>query len=115
MAFSYFCMKYKITKMNGRYTKYGYKYLLEFSKVNYVGTGVLDFDRARRWFNEQFGWSQDVETRQKMKENRQHHPDKYQSNDFNPVWAYCVKYGDYRIYINDDKTLSWFVLHHPST
>jgi hypothetical protein len=108
-------MKYRITKMDGRYTRYGYKYLIEFSKMHSAGTGVLDFDRCRRWFNEQFGWSQDVETRQKMKENKNFHSDAYEENDINPVWAYCVKYGDYRIYIDDDKTLSWFVLTHPAT
>ena len=107
-------MKYKITKMDGRYSRYGYKYLIEFVKSQ-RGTGVLDFDRSRRWFNEQFGWSQDVETRQSMKENQQNHPDAYQPNDINPVWAYAVKYGDYRIYVNDDKTLSWFLLCHPAS
>jgi hypothetical protein len=78
-----------------------------------LGTGVLDFDRCRRWFNEHFGWSQDVETRQKMQENSQYNRDAYEPNDINPVWAYCVKYGDYRIYVEDEKTLSWFCLCHP--
>jgi hypothetical protein len=108
-------MKYKITKMDGRYTRYGYRYLIEFSKINQVGTGVLDFDRSRRWFNEQFGWSQDVETRAQMKNNRLHNRDAYQDDDINPVWAYAVKYGDYRIYVDEDKTLSWFVLCHPAS
>ena len=106
-------MNYKITKMDGRYTKYGYQYLVEFSSNTSVGTGVLDFDRCRRWFNAQFGWSQDVETRQKMEENKRRNPEEYEDNDINPVWAYCVKYGDYRIYIDGDKTLSWFCLCHP--
>ena len=106
-------MKYKITKMNGRYTTYGYQYLIEFSKTNF-GTGVLDFDRTCRWFVEHYGWSQDVETRQHMQENRSYWPDAYQSTDINPVWAHCSKYGGtYRIYVNDDRTLSWFLLCHP--
>lgn len=108
-------MRYKIIKMDGRYSRYGYKYLVEFRKDIGRGTGVLDFDRTRRWFNEHFGWSQDVETRQRMKENRRQHQDAYEENDINPVWAYAVKYGDYRIYIDDDKTLSWFVLCHPAS
>ncbi len=107
-------MRYKIIKMDGRYSRYGYKYLIEFRKDIGRGTGVLDFDRTRRWFNEHFGWSQDVETRQRMKENRRQHQDAYEDNDINPVWAYAVKYGDYRIYVDDDKTLSWFVLCHPA-
>ena len=100
--------------MDGRYTRYGYTYLIEFSKSQ-TGTGVLDFDRSRRWFNEHFGWSQDVETRQKMQENRRYQTEAYQPEDINPVWAYCVKYGDYRIYVDGDKTLSWFVLCHPAS
>ena len=107
-------MTYTITKMDGRYTKHGYRYLIEFSHSHF-GTGVLDFDRSRRWFNEQFGWSQDVETRQNMKENRRHHPETYQDTDINPVWAYAVKYGDYRIYVDEEKTLSWFVLCNPQS
>ena len=100
--------------MDGRYTHYGYRYLIEFSR-NQNSTGVLEFDRARRWFNEQFGWSQDVETRHSMKENRLYHPEVYQDADINPVWGYAVKYGDYRIYVDSDATLSWFVLCHPKS
>lgn len=107
-------MRYKITKMDGRYSRYGYTYLIEFQKSVASGTGVLDFDRCRRWFNEHFGWSQDVETRAKMLENKRMHLDAYEANDINPIWAYCVKYGDYRIYVDSDKTLSWFVLNHPN-
>ena len=108
-------MKYKITKMDRRYTRHGYTYIIEFSKTVSQGTGVLDFDRCRRWFNEHFGWSQDVETQKKMHENRLYHKDAYEDNDINPVWAYCVKYSDYRIYVDNDRTLSWFVLNHPRT
>ena len=108
-------MNYKITKMDGRYSRYGYQYLVEFSANTMFGTGVLDFDRCRRWFNEQFGWSQDVETRQKMKENRRRNPKAYEDNDINPIWAYAVKYNDYRIYVDSDKTLSWFCLCHPAS
>ena len=101
--------------MDGRYTRYGYTHLIEFSSSVHRGTGVLDFDRCRRWFNEHFGWSQDVETRAKMQENRILNKDAYEDNDINPLWAYCAKYGDYRIYVADDKTLSWFVLNHPAS
>ena len=108
-------MKYTITKMDGRYAKYGYEYLIEFSKNHDSGTGVLAFDRCRRWFNEQFGWSQDVETQQRMEDNRMWQPEAYRSDDINPVWAYAVKYQDYRIYVDDDKVLAWFVLCHPQS
>lgn len=108
-----FFMHYQITKMDNRYTRHGYRYLIEFSTNPTSGTGVLDFDRCRRWFNENFGWSQDVETRSRMIQNKRHNPESYQDNDINPTWAYAVKYGDYRIYVDEDKTLSWFVLCHP--
>lgn len=101
--------------MDGRYTKYGYQYLIEFKKDIGRGTGVLEFDRCRRWFNETFGWSQDVEVQEKMKTDKRTYPEAYEDNDINPVWAYCVKYGDYRIYVDEDKTLSWFVLCHPAS
>ena len=54
-------------------------------------------------------------TQAKMYDNRRLHQDAYKPDDINHVWAYAVKYGDYRIYVNDDKTLSWFVLNHPAT
>ena len=108
-------MNYRITKMDGRYNSRGYKYLIEFVKSTKTGTGVLEFDRARRWFNEHFGWSQDVETRDAMINNKRIHEDAYEPDDINPIWAYCVKYGDYRIYVDDDKTLSWFALCHPKS
>jgi hypothetical protein len=106
-------MKYKVTKMDRRYTRHGYQYLIEFSKVTHLGTGVLDFDRTRRWFTQQFGWSQDVEVRAEMIKNRRYNADMYEIDDINAVWAYCVKYGDYRIYVDNDKTMSWFLLCHP--
>ena len=99
--------------MDGRYSHYGYIYLLQFSKDIGRGTGVLDFDRARRWFNASFGWSQDVETRSQMQRNQLRHQNAYNQDDINPVWAYGVKYGDYRIYVDNEKTLNWFVLAHP--
>lgn len=101
--------------MDNRYSRYVYRHLIEFSKSTTRGTGVLDFDRCRRWFNEHFGWSQDVETRSQMQQNKHYNKDAYEDNDINPVWAYAVKYGDYRIYVDGDKTLSWFVLNHPAS
>jgi len=101
--------------MDGRYSTHGYTHLIEFTRSASMSTGVLDFDRCRRWFNEHFGWSQDVETRDEMKSNKRVFKEEYEDTDINPVWAYSVKYRDYRIYVNDDKTLSWFVLNHPAS
>ena len=108
-------MKYKVNKMDRRYTRHGYQYLIEFSKVTHFGTGVLDFDRARRWFTQTYGWSQDVEQQMAMQLNKRHHQDAYQPNDINPHWASLIKYDDYRIYVATEKELAFFILSHPQT
>lgn len=63
-------MNYEVTKLDNRHSWHlQFKYMIEFKKSRtYFGSGltnngVLEFDRSRRWFNEKFGWSQDVETR----------------------------------------------------
>ena len=48
--------------------------------------------------NETWGWSQDVETRNEMLKTmiKAGHP-----NDINHFWSYSIRYGEYRIYVND--------------
>ena len=107
-------MKYNVTKLDGRYShRDSFQYMIEFSRAHWKGTGVLDFDHARRWFNKTFGWSQDVETRVAMIKSGSANPMLFASDDINPAWAYCAKYNDYRIYVATDKELNWFVLSHP--
>jgi hypothetical protein len=67
-----------------------------------LGTGVLDFDRARKWFNETWGWSQEVDTRREMVAS------KVRMNigiddfsDINIDWSYSIRYQEYRIYVGD--------------
>jgi hypothetical protein len=87
--------------------------MLEFSKSTWQGTGVLDFDRARRWMNKTWGWSQDVDTRsallKRIMDPANH---SVEHEDINMHWAYSVQYNDYRIYLVSDKELSWFQLAH---
>ena len=90
--------------------------MIEFKKPRtYFGSGltnngVLEFDKSRRWFNEKFGWSQDVETRAEIIKTAA----LGQLLDaFNERWAYSIKYNDYRIYVTDEATLNWFTLSHP--
>lgn len=98
-------MKYQVTKLDRRHSYSGYfNHMLEFSKSTWQGTGVLDFDRARRWMNQTWGWSQDVETRSKMQLRS--------DEDVNSHWAYSVAYNDYRIYLHSDEELAWFQLTH---
>lgn len=109
-------MQYEVTKMDKRYANYGsFRYMLEFSKSSRIGTGVLEFDRARRWMNSTWGWSQDVETRQTLI-NRHHGSQvpEIQEEDINRHWSYSVEYKEYRIYLKGDKELAWFQLSHPS-
>jgi hypothetical protein len=103
-------MRYHVTKLDARYSySKDFKYMLEFSKKPWLGTGVLNFDRSRRWFNQTFGWSQDVETRSAVLRASDFAPD-----DFNLKWAYSAKYREYRIYVQDDAVLNWFILSHPN-
>ena len=107
-------MRYQVTRLDHRFSHKGsFDYMIEFSKSTWQGTGVLDFDRARRWMNQTWGWSQDVETRAALK-RRQIDPanTEVQQEDINRHWAYSVQYNDYRIYLAGEKELSWFQLSH---
>jgi len=74
---------------------------------------VLDFDRARRWMNQTWGWTQDVVTRQELINRRANTANTVvQDEDINQHWSYSVQYNDYRIYLASDKELSWFQLAH---
>ena len=110
-------MKYQVTKLDLRYSHSGsFGYVLEFSKNTWAGTGVLDFDRARRWMNRTYGWSQDVETRSAIRRLESVRLDvTVQAEDTNPHWAYSVAYKDYRIYLASEKELTFFQLAHSGT
>ena len=110
-------MKYQVTKLDHRYSHRGsFAYVLEFSKNTWPGTGVLDFDRARRWMNRTWDWGQDVETRTAIKRCKMLNPDvAIQDADINQHWAYSVAYKDYRIYLASEKELTFFQLAHSGT
>ena len=109
-------MRYQVTRLDRRH---GYndqfEYMLEFSKHAWIGTGVVSFDRARRWMNQTWGWSQDVNTRNILVD-RIEDPDNttVQTTDINPHWAYAVEYRNYRIYLAGEQELNWFILSHPN-
>lgn len=98
-------MNYKITKLDRRYSYHSqFPYMIEFHKnINWgLGTGVLDFDRCRRWFNEAWGWSQDIETRAEMIKSKVRM--NLTLNDFDEInryWSYSCRYHEYRIYANE--------------
>ena len=100
--------------MDRRYANYGsFRYMLEFSKSTWRGTGVLEFDRARRWMNQTWGWTQEVSTRQALIQ-RLADPlnNSVKEEDINRHWAYSVEYKEYRIYLLGDKELAFFQLVH---
>jgi len=111
-----FSMKYETVKLNGR-NSWGkiYRYTIEFPKGTY-SSGVLEFDRARRWFNRTYGWSTDVRTQNEIAEQLNDQvPSSHQSDDLNLQWAYSTEYRNYRIYVASDKELMFFELAHSGT
>jgi len=108
-------MRYEVVKLDRRHSWCAqFAYMLEFSKSTWQGTGVLDFDRSRRWMTTSWGWSQDVETRSTLLKRRMDPINTVvQDEDINQHWAYSVQYNDYRIYLASDKELGWFQLSHP--
>jgi len=111
-----FSMKYETVKLNGRnsWSKI-YRYTIEFPKGTY-SSGVLEFDRARRWFNRTYGWSTDVRTQNEIAEQLNDQvPSSHQSDDLNLQWAYSTEYRNYRIYVASDKELMFFELAHSGT
>ena len=87
--------------------------MIEFSKrrlgtlgIPTYNTGALDFDRARRWFNETYGWSQEADLQTKIDKDARH---LMQPAESNTHWAYHTEYRDFRIYANEPET-AWFQL-----
>ena len=105
-------MRYKITKLDRRHNYHiRYQYMIQFSGQRQAlsGTGVLDFDRSRRWFNQTYGWAQEAEIQTAMNKQCRAINAPFESN---PHWAYQCEYSDYRIYVASDKELAWFQLAH---
>ena len=101
-------MNYKIIKLDKRYAYHKqFPYMIEFRKRPdwAVGgtSGVLEFDRCRKWFNETWGWSQDIETRAEMVKSkvRVHQGLDDDWSEINRFWAYSCRYQEYRIYANE--------------
>ena len=99
-------MNYKIVKLDRRYAYYKeFTYMIEFHRSpdwavgTTAGTGVLAFDSVRKWMNESWGWSQDVETRKEM--IRVHRAAKTEAVEVNRHWAWSCRYQEYRIYVSD--------------
>ena len=101
-------MNFTITKLDRRHTwHYQFPYMIEFRRRkdwDHKSTGgVLDFDRARKWFNETYGWSQEVDTRREMIASKGKTFEQFK-NDFSYInnnWAYSCRYQEYRIYVSN--------------
>jgi len=98
-------MNYTVTRLDRRYAYWEeFNYMIEFNKNRdwRMGTGVLDFDRARKWFNETYGWSQEVDTRREMiKSKVRMNIDLDDFSYINTAWAFSIRYQEYRIYVSD--------------
>jgi hypothetical protein len=109
-------MQYSIVKLDHRHSYHDrFQYTIEFSKSTMYSSGVLDFDRSRKWFTEHYGWGQSVEIQEDLLLHRVMNEHHYTDLDINPVWAYSAKYRNYRIYVASDAEVSWFVLCHPKS
>jgi hypothetical protein len=104
-------VNFKVAKLDKRHAwRELFPYMIEFRRRkdrDHKSTdGVLEFDQCRKWFNECWGWSQDVETQDKMLTTMSEagHP-----NDINKFWSYSIRYGEYRIYVSD-QVLTMFEL-----
>jgi hypothetical protein len=94
-------MNFTITKLDQQHAWHEqFAYMIEFLKRkdwDHKSTGgVLEFDQCRKWFNEAWGWSQDIETRDTMYKSGLGKPE-----DINCFWSYSIRYSEYRIYVND--------------
>jgi len=102
-------MRYEIVKLDHRHNhRNRYRYMIRF-RSDTSGTGALDFDQARRWFNQTYGWSQEAELQMMMNRRSEVLDAPPESNTY---WAYHTEYRDYRIYVASDKEVSWFSLSH---
>jgi len=110
-------MHYQVTRLDRRHSHHErFAYMIEFSKrmqwgqpgtgIPTFGTGALDFDRARRWFNETYGWSQEADLQPKIDKDARH---LQQAPESNTHWAYHTEYRDFRIYANEPE-VAWFQL-----
>ena len=106
-------MNYPLTRRDRRYAYWEeFNYMIEFH--SWVGHGhrrkKLDFDRARKWFNETYGWSQEVDTRREMVASKvRMNIDIHDFSYLNTDWAYSCRYQEYRIYVSD-QALTMFEL-----
>ena len=102
-------MHYKIIRLDGRYNyRTRFRHLIAFTKMP-GHSAILEFDRCRRWFNDTYGWSQDVEMQTPMAKAQNFYID-ISDVEINRYWAYNIKYNDYRIYVADDQILTMFQL-----
>jgi len=104
-------MHYQVTRLDKRHSHHErFAYMIEFSKGRQfaikTGTGALDFDRARRWFNDTYGWSQEADLQTKIDKDARHFN---QPAEINTHWAYHTEYRNYRIYTNEPEA-AWFQL-----
>ena len=108
-------MNFTITKLDRRHAWHDhFAYMIEFHRKrdwDYKATsGVLDFDQARRWLTQTYGWSQDVDTRMDVAKALIESDVTKIQETLNRHWAYSCRYQEYRVYLAEDQELTMFKL-----
>jgi hypothetical protein len=112
-------MKYKIRKLDGRYSYREYfKYCLIFyPRMSPEHKGILWFNDVKLWFKNTYGYSAEIKDWHAML--KYHH--KFGSfvegselaKHVNFNWSWTNGYEDLRIYVKGDKELGFFKLANP--
>jgi len=114
-------MKYKIVKLDGRwsYRKY-FEYAIIFSNRMSIWNGPMNFAEAQKYFFDTYGWSAEIRQWADIKEyfsmihqysNPGLEPDLPDAVNIN--WSWTNGYEDLRIYVKSPQELTLFTLKYP--
>ena len=112
-------MKYKIRKLDGRYSyRDWFKYCLIFSPTMYSNDkGVLWFNDTKVWFENIYGSSAEIKEWHAMLKYHHTFENFVEGSTLAPHvnfhWSYTNGYNDLRIYIKSEKELGFFKLSYP--
>ena len=114
-------MKYKIVKLDGRwsYRKY-FEYAIIFSNRMSAWNGPMNFAEAQKYFFDIYGWSAEIRQWTDIKEylsviHRYSNPgtEPVQPDAVNINWSWTNGHNDLRIYVKSQQELTLFTLKYP--
>lgn len=112
-------MKYKIRKLDGRYSYREYfKYCIVFPNVQLSYRYVEHFNNALQWFVQTYGPSTEIRMWKDILDHRNRFGAVLLDEEPLPEyvnfnWSWSNGYDDLRIYIKSEKELSFFKLANP--